>query len=67
MKKKTYGKVDGEKFLELYKSGKTFKEIAKELNNIEVNVHDYYYEHYFAWERLEIDRERHKNLHSKEG
>lgn len=63
--KKIYKKVDGKKFLELYKSGKTFKEIADELHNIEVNVRDYYYKHYFAWERLEIDKERHKNLSLK--
>ena len=63
--KKIYGKIDGKKFLESYKDGKTFKEIANELHNIEANVRDYYYKHYFAWERLEIDKERHKNLSLK--
>lgn len=64
--KKTYKKIDGEKLLQLYKQGKSFKEIADELGNIEVNVHNYYYSHYFAWERLEIDRERYKNMHADE-
>lgn len=64
--KKRYKSIDKKEFLELYESGKTFKEIADILGNIEVNVQKFYYENWFAWQRLEIDRIRHKNIHSKE-
>lgn len=65
--KKKYSPIDKEKFLDLYESGKTFKEIATILNNIEVNVQRFYYENWFAWQRLEIERIRYKNTHNKEG
>lgn len=64
--KKKYKVIDKSKFLELYESGKTFKEIADILENIEVNVQRFYYENWFAWQRLEIDRIRYKNIHSEE-
>lgn len=64
--KKKYKAIDKKEFLELYESGKTFKEIAYILGNIEVNVQRFYYENWFAWQRLEIDRIRYKNTHSKE-
>lgn len=64
--KKKYKAIDKKEFLELYESGKTFKEIADILGNIEVNVQRFYYENWFAWQRLEIDRIRYKNTHSKE-
>jgi len=64
--KKKYKAIDKKEFLELYESGKTFKEIADILGNIEVNVQRFYYENWFAWQRLEIDRIRYENTHSKE-
>lgn len=66
IKIKRYKPIDNKKFLDLYKNGKTFEEIAQEIDNIAVNVQKYYYEHYFAWERLEIDREHHNNRIAKE-
>lgn len=66
-RKKKYKAIDKEKFLELYESGKTFKEIADMLDNTEINVQRFYYENWFAWQRLEIDRIRYKNIHSEEG
>jgi hypothetical protein len=67
MKKKKYKAIDKKEFLELYESGKTFKEIADMLDNTEINVQRFYYENWFAWQRLEIDRIRYKNTHNKEG
>lgn len=66
-RKKKYKAIDKEEFLELYESGKTFKEIADILGNIEINVQRFYYENWFAWQRLEIERIRYKNTHNKEG
>lgn len=65
--KKKYKAISKEEFLELYESGKTFKEIADILDNIEINVQRFYYENWFAWQRLEIERIRYKNTHNKEG
>lgn len=65
--KKKYKAISKEEFLELYESGKTFKEIADMLDNTEINVQRFYYENWFAWQRLEIDRIRYKNIHSEEG
>ena len=65
--KKKYKAIEKERFLELYESGKTFKEIADILENIEVNVQRFYYENWFAWQRLEIERIRYKNTHKIEG
>jgi hypothetical protein len=67
MKKKKYKAIDKKEFLELYENGKTFKEIADMLDNTEINVQRFYYENWFAWQRLEIDRIRYKNTHNKEG
>lgn len=67
MKNKKYKAIDKKEFLELYESGKTFKEIADMLDNIEINVQRFYYENWFAWQRLEIERIRYKNTHNKEG
>lgn len=62
MYKRKYDKINKEKFLELYESGKPLSEIATELNTSLVNVKDHYYGTYFAFERIGIEKIRHNNI-----